>query len=42
MPNTKIFRQTPFNGYNRDDVTKYLVEQDKAQKAVLEEKERCV
>lgn len=28
MPNDSLFRKTPFNGYNRDDVTEYIIEQD--------------
>ena len=28
MPNDSLFRKTPFNGYNRDDVTEYILEQD--------------
>ena len=26
--NKKLFRETPFNGYNRDDVLNYMKEQD--------------
>ena len=32
MADEKLFRKTPFNGYNRDDVLQYLTDADLRQK----------
>ncbi|MDF2685221.1 MAG: hypothetical protein K0S55_402 [Clostridia bacterium] len=42
MQNTKLFRETPFNGYNREDVVNYITKQDQETRELEENYKREV
>jgi chromosome segregation ATPase len=40
LQNTKLFRETPFNGYNREDVVNYITKQDQEARELEESYKR--